>query len=957
MVRYRRSVSVTVPVLLALAFTRSTGQVAAGVINSGSPVRVVSEDSFGLVLDFDLPSFTVDSADGRCRVSIEGWARTSKPGAADVPFTGALIELPPGFSARAAVLSCEEASLAAQAIALLPPLSNASVDLDADAVRCPSAGGTAALPAGSASGFTESASSPLVNGSPYPSVRIEKPVTIRGLSAARLLIYPFSWDEESSAIRYWQKARIAIVFQKSDREQRNSSARLKVSPTQGVPPAILDTSPGSPYPPGPRVRIEVTEDGLYQVSSIDLARLGLMDGGASPRSLQLWCRGNQVPFTIVRPNAPRVSGIETRSTDRGRFFLRFYGTAAQSPYTTANVYWITAAGMGGARMGSRDASPLPGQNETQGWFDETVRREENEGTWDQTPGAPDAEFWFWERLTAPMTKTYTVQLAGVSSDQPAEGHLKIWFRGRSTHSSSPNHHVEVLWDNLAVGEFSWTNTSEYVAEIRLPKAKLTAGEHSVTLDAPGDTGAPVDAFYLDKFEVRYGRLLQPGNSNLRFQINAATPKTVEVTCSPGDPVDVFDVTDELNVTKLESLSIQVQPDRQLIRFLHPGTAPATYYLARQAKKPISVDFWNPEGIRDGRNRADYLIIAPREFGSAILSLRQFRGAQGLLSRIVSTEEIFNEFSHGFPEPEGIKSFLSYAYHNWAPPAPAYVLFVGDATADYRDYLKTGKANKVPVHLTFSAFGLIPDDSWYVCVDDVDPNDSFPDPVPDLMLGRIPGASSSAVAQTVSKIIQFEQSGGKANSRVLAVADNGETVWQDTSEKLANLIPAYFTTEKIYLRVTTAAQAKTDLLNALSAGPALATYVGHGNTQTWAGELILQPADVPKIGNGPENLSFVIALNCLNAYFSSPHFYSLGEELVNAPNKAAVAFFAPTGLSFPLEHEILGLELLSAIFEDRELRLGKAIARARVNAYAKGVTGEALGMFTLLGDPATRLKGW
>ena len=52
-------------------------------------------------------------------------------------------------------------------------------------------------------------------------------------------------------------------------------------------------------------------------------------------------------------------------------------------------------------------------------------------------------------------------------------------------------------------------------------------------------------------------------------------------------------------------------------------------------------------------------------------------------------------AHGESSPEAIRDFLSYAYHEWKPPSPRYVLLLGDANYDFKDYSQLGVANPVP----------------------------------------------------------------------------------------------------------------------------------------------------------------------------------------------------------------------------------------------------------------------
>ena len=41
-------------------------------------------------------------------------------------------------------------------------------------------------------------------------------------------------------------------------------------------------------------------------------------------------------------------------------------------------------------------------------------------------------------------------------------------------------------------------------------------------------------------------------------------------------------------------------------------------------------------------------------------------------------------NHGILHPKALKDFLSYAYHSWRPPAPRFVLLVGDASWDAKN---------------------------------------------------------------------------------------------------------------------------------------------------------------------------------------------------------------------------------------------------------------------------------
>jgi hypothetical protein len=914
MTEEQRRVCATILFWLSLCAFTPLLQLRAEVISPSPAIRALSEDSGGALLDFRLPAFDLQEASGSSRVILPGWARTSSPGSPDFPITGVLIAIPKGVAATAIVLAADARSIPVERIAL------AAFSVPAPDSRDQDFRDTGRLLRPPVASLARS------NDSDGPRVTLEPPIVIRGNRFVRLVVSPFAWDERNQVIRYWDTARIQILF------SQEPAAAPRPRP---LAPQAAGGSDSGRYPDGARVRIEVTEDGFCEITSSELLRLGFDLSSGPPRDLQLWNRGQQVAFTLVHPSGSR----------RGNMTLRFFATHTDSRYTATNVYWLCRAPGGGKRITTRNADP--GAVTTQTWFDEVITQEENIWLWDATPGAPEADYWLWEKLTAPTSRTYTAQLPQAAATQ-TQGLLKIWFQGRSIDAKDPNHHIRILWDNVQVGEVSWAGMVTYDAQVTLSAGQLTEGAHSLKFDLPGDTGAALDIVYLNRFQVSYRRRLEP-TADLQFGVSATNPRAMELKYSGAAPVEIFDITDVRNPVELTNFATTTS----LVRFRHPGAAAHRYYFvpATSVKKPASIGLWQPEGLRSSSNRADHLIIAPQEFVSALAPLRAYRQSEGLVSRIVTTEEIFNEFNDGLAEPDGIKSFLSYAYFNWAAPKPRYVLLVGDGTVDYLNYLGNAKRGKVPVHVTWtSQLGVTPDDHWYGCVDG-------DDAVADLMVGRIPGATASQVSATVSKILAFEQSGGKAVSRVLAAADDGETQWETTSNQMLAQVPAYYTADKVYLRTMTTAGAKAAILADLNKGPAVASYVGHGAIFNWTGEFIFQASDVPKLTNGTQNLSFVVSLNCLNAYFCHPSEYCLAEELVNAPNKGAFACFAPSALSMPWEHEILGVELYSALLQERQRTIGNAIAEAEVRAYAQLVFDETLEMFTLIGDPASKIKEW
>src|SRR5262245_54190673 len=141
----------------------------------------------------------------------------------------------------------------------------------------------------------------------------------------------------------------------------------------------------------------------------------------------------------------------------------------------------------------------------------------------------------------------------------------------------------------------------------------------------------------------------------------------------------------------------------------------------------------PSSLKSRRNSADYLLIAPTAFLEAAQALVEHRQSQGLRSRAVALEEIVQEFGHGEAHTQAVKDYLAYAYHRWQRPSPRYVLLLGDATYDPKDYLRTGVQDRIPAMMVKTSYLWTASDPSYAQLngDDV---------LPDVALGRLPAAT-------------------------------------------------------------------------------------------------------------------------------------------------------------------------------------------------------------------------
>lgn len=101
---------------------------------------------------------------------------------------------------------------------------------------------------------------------------------------------------------------------------------------------------------------------------------------------------------------------------------------------------------------------------------------------------------------------------------------------------------------------------------------------------------------------------------------------------------------------------------------------------------------------------------------------------------------------------------------------------------------------------------------------------------------------------------------------------------------------------------------------------------------------------------------MVPMTCYEGFFHAPGMSSLGESLVRAAGKGAIASWSPTGLGVAMGHDYLNSGLYQALFFDDVTQLGPATTQAKLYLYSRTAGyRELLDTYVLFGDPALRLN--
>jgi hypothetical protein len=380
-----------------------------------------------------------------------------------------------------------------------------------------------------------------------------------------------------------------------------------------------------------------------------------------------------------------------------------------------------------------------------------------------------------------------------------------------------------------------------------------------------------------------------------------------------------------------------------ITFRVPGSGKRTLLALtdERVKEPATITANQPSFWHQHRKGYDLVMISHRDFLESLRPLKNLRESQGLAVALVDVEDLYDEFSFGNKTPQALRDFLSLSKRQWRK-APRFVLLVGDASFDPRNYLGLGDFDFVPTKLIDTAYLETASDDWFV--------DFNGDGLPGMAVGRLPVQTVKEAALVVSKIVGYERS-GRVNEALL-VADKTEKEFDFEAALLevkALVAPSMNVREIFRGNFGSDAEAKEELLRGINQGPLLVNYMGHGSAEIWRGSLLTSD-DAEALTNGV-GLSFFVNMTCLNGLFQDPHGDCLAESLLRAGQGGAIAVWTSSGMTEPGGQAIMNKELIHLLFMGESLTLGEAIVRAKASVSDQDIRKT----WILFGDPTTRLK--
>jgi hypothetical protein len=591
--------------------------------------------------------------------------------------------------------------------------------------------------------------------------------------------------------------------------------------------------------------------------------------------------------------------------------LHFYAAITPTRYMTGSVYFLKR----GPSPAIPESTALPNGARVE-TYQAATRAEQNKVYAPQAQG----DTWFWERLTAPTTRTFTLTLSAVAHG-PAMLRLETW--SSTAGLGAADHHVRVSVNGRDAGDAAWDGSVRRTLELAVPEDVLIDGENVVRVSLPGDTGMLADTVYVDWIEAAFPRRFVAQDDRLMFD----SPGGQHALIGFSGPIEVYDVTQPDRITRV-SIAATLAGEAGH-RYWAVGAQ--GYQSGRVTAATLTPDLRTVQ--------ADYIAIGPSDLIEPAQPLLDYHTAHGLTTAAVTDAAIYDQFGDGRVDPQAIRAFLQAA-------RPKYVLLLGDASYDPLNYAAPPEANRLPTPLVTTVFGgeTASDVSLAQLTDNLKP---------DLALGRVPARTADQVRGWVTKTLAYLQSppGGAWRQRVLAVADGQDENFKAQAQAfLDKFAPTYQT--QLLNPQPNQPDANLPILAALNDGYALVSYFGHGSVTQWGKDNLFTVKDGAALTARGGALPVVLNFTCLTGLFTHPTVQSLAETLLWQADAGAVAVLAPTSLTLGADQSFLSEALVNAYLANPTGRLGDLVLKAW-QAMPTGEAGarDVLQTFLLFGDPA------
>jgi len=583
--------------------------------------------------------------------------------------------------------------------------------------------------------------------------------------------------------------------------------------------------------------------------------------------------------------------------------------------------------------------------------------------------------WVGEKIITNFQKTFDlVNYTGLSNIK-----MMINLVSRSSSTRTFRFYInDNFLSSLSIASVNFSDfTGIYARERNFYKEFKISG-NTLKLNIEYDGTQFTDEGYLDYIYLNYERKLIYNGYPLFFRsLESIKHKFSEfVIDNVTDDLIVWDITDINNIKEIKYrynsgkayFKVTTGRLRDFVAFRKDDIKESVEFVGKvenqnlhSLETPDLIIVTHPNFINQARRLANFR----RDFDKFDVAL-------------VTTEQIYNEFSSGVRDATAIRDFVRMLYLKNKKKLKYLLLFGDGSFANKFD--KQGNTNFIPTiqsKASLEVYGSYTTDDFYGFLDENEGNiDSLQYYMLDIAVGRIPVGDTVTAAGVVDKIIKYslgKDKGGWQNTIVFIGDDEDNNLHMYQANQLADYVinkyPEYFVKKILldaYKQESSSVgkrypEANRSLQESFFQGMLILNYVGHGLETGLAEERIISYNDLLALRNNYK-LPFFIASTCEFSRFDNvsivndkiSEIRSGGEMALLNPYGGAIAMWSTTRVALSSLNYALNRKFYENCFkkiDGKKLRLGEIIMNAKNSI---GIDQNKL-YYILLGDPSLDLR--
>lgn len=738
-------------------------------------------------------------------------------------------------------------------------------------------------------------------------------------------------------------------------------------------------------------KFSVTQDAVVKIDYALLRSTGINPDQLDPRNIKIYTgQHGMLPQPNDKPRKSNLTeiAIQIIGESDGRFnsndYILFFAQGSDTYqynlqkqafeyennlYSDKNFYFLT--------VGSDPGKRITQSENVSGSF--PVIQQYNDFAYYETDRyniLKSGRRWFGEQFDANTEATIRFDITGVleNSSITLISHVMAQSITASSFQVSMNNSPVLTQPIAPIPNTSYGIKGVIKADtIRLNSNSVgAAGRNNQEVEfqfIKGSSGLSIG--YLDFFLISLTRQLALYGDQTIFRSSASVV----------NPVSTYEISNNTNSSRVWEITNPDDVKEQLVTFSGDKVSFATtsewlksfvVFDINKVKAPTFESTVSNQNLVS-MTAPELIIITHPTFLSEAQRLANHRqNHSGMNVNVVTTEQVFNDFSGGKQDVTALRDFVRSLYSQANSQLKNALLF-GRGSYDYKNRV-LGNTNYVPIYESRNSLSPLEtygSDDYFTFLESHEGEwgeSPAQNHTMDIGIGRLPIKTLEEARLVVDKFIEYDKNpsaSGAWQNEILFVADDGDfNIHNSQANQLANsidLLNPNFNTKKFFLDSyeqvdKPSGQSSPDASKALDLairkGALIVNFTGHGSERVWMDEQILDATIIQNWKNGPHYPLFVTA-TCEFGRHDDPFQITSGELTLLQKKGGSIGIVTTARPVNSSTNFTLNRAFYESLFtkEDNRFRTLGAILKDTKNNSISGVANRN---FSLLGDPSMRL---